>query len=167
MSNVTFHLHVNMQSTASETIHSGYTVHIYSNIFEWCCVWLWLCMHALLCVSVFVSKWLSIGFVSPSPRASIGSTQSWATLLMTLWGHAAEKWTVGTLEVSLKSHGYLDEKHTLRGRGCTLVEMRCFTTWCVPCCSCKGLFCLQHWRGNLWRCLFTGLAYNLSFWLSS
>lgn len=60
---VMFHLQVNMQRTASATIHSEYTVHIYSNIFEWPCVWLCICIHALVCVTVFVSKWRSVCFV--------------------------------------------------------------------------------------------------------
>lgn len=58
---VRFHLQVNMQSIASGTIHTGYTVHIYSKIFEWRCVWLCICMHALVlceCVWVKVSRCL-------------------------------------------------------------------------------------------------------------
>lgn len=60
------HLHVNMQSTVYtfETIHGGYTVHIYSNISEWNCVFVHL--HACARV-VFVSGCMQAGvcFVLP------------------------------------------------------------------------------------------------------
>lgn len=166
---VTFHLQVNMQRTASATIHSEYTVHIYSNIFEWRCVWLCICIHALVCVTrvrVKVNKCLfcfphcrarpSVAFSAErhSPHEALG-TCSGAADCGDRRGVTEKSWIPRCTA------------HTERGRGCTMVEVRCSTSECFPGCPCKGFL------SSRWKITFEvvySLAWHImvqSIWLSS
>lgn len=88
-------------------------------------VWLALCLIVHLCVCIVAVNKLCCVFPS-SPYASIINVQNaeWCSCDEAFWGHAAEKWTEGSIERgSMISHDFLDAQHMLRGRGCMMVEI--------------------------------------------
>lgn len=115
-------------------------------------------MHALVCGSIFLSKWTSVCFVLP--RWHMHPSVEWT---LSSWRSEGMQFAIeGTVEGSLISHGSQDAQHKLRGRGCTLVEMRCSTTFFFSPVVHAKVFCRPQWWSSIWGCTFIDTAYYMS-----